>query len=278
MNEYCFSAERTPRFVGVSIASSRDFASWTRSWTRWLAVGRAALAIALLVLGADQATQLVAQAPALQVDRVVIKGNHRLSKRELLAVMEGVRGEHILRADLETWHRRVLASPWVESASLRRVLPSTIEVTVSERQPMALCRVGDGVFLVDGEGRIIDEFGPGYAQFDLPIITGLSASAARGRPALDEERAALAGRLIGDVHPRQALFRRLSEIDVADARDAVVLLDGDPALLHLGTERFAERLQSYIELAPALRERVADMDYVDLRFDRRLYVKPVSAK
>jgi cell division septal protein FtsQ len=75
-------------------------------------------------------------------------------------------------------------------------------------------------------------------------------------------------------HP--SLSARLSQVDVSDVYNAVVLLDGDSALLHVGTERFAERLQSYVELAPALRDRVADMDYVDLRFDRRLYVKPAG--
>ena len=48
-----------------------------------------------------------------------------------------------------------------------------------------------------------------------------------------------------------------------------MLLEGDPALLHLGEDRFLERLQSYVDLAPALRERVPDIDYVDLRFDER---------
>ena len=64
------------------------------------------------------------------------------------------------------------------------------------------------------------------------------------------------------------------QIDVSDARNAVVLLDGDPTLLRLGNERFVERLQSYHELAPALRERVPVIDYIDLRFDERVYVRP----
>ena len=61
---------------------------------------------------------------------------------------------------------------------------------------------------------------------------------------------------------------------MSDAHDAVVLLDGDAALLHLGDDKFLERVQSYLELSPALRERVTDIDYVDLRFDPRVYVRP----
>ena len=69
-------------------------------------------------------------------------------------------------------------------------------------------------------------------------------------------------------------MKRVSQIDVSDAHDAVVLLDNDPALLHLGEDRFRDRLQGYLEIAEALRARIPDIDYVDLRFEQRLYVKP----
>ena len=45
-------------------------------------------------------------------------------------------------------------------------------------------------------------------------------------------------------------------------------------MIQLGEDQFLPRLQSYLDLAPTLRERVADIDYVDLRFDDRIYVRP----
>ena len=74
-----------------------------------------------------------------------------------------------------------------------------------------------------------------------------------------------------ESHP--GLRDRLSQIDVTTPRDAVVLLDDDPALLHLGDTRFVERVQGYLELAPTLRERLGAIDSVDLRFDERVYVR-----
>ena len=56
------------------------------------------------------------------------------------------------------------------------------------------------------------------------------------------------------------------------------MLEGDTALLHLGEESFAERLQQYLDLGDALRERVAEIDYVDLRFPERLYVRPAQRR
>ena len=50
----------------------------------------------------------------------------------------------------------------------------------------------------------------------------------------------------------------------------------DPALLHLGDGPFPRAAAAYLDLAPALRERVPDIDYVDLRFDERVYVRPTD--
>ena len=138
--------------------------------------------------------------------------------------------------------------------------------------------MGNQLYLVDRSGTLIDEFGPQYAEFDLPIVDGLVRPPSSGQPAIDERRADLAARVIEALAPRQDLARRLSQVDVADLHDAVVLLEGDPALLHVGEDKFLERLQSYVDVAAALRERVSEIDYVDLRFDRRLYVRPAAVK
>jgi cell division protein FtsQ len=176
------------------------------------------------------------------------------------------------------YRRRILDSPWVADAALRRVLPSTVEITVVERRPFGISRLGNQLFLLDREGTVIDEYGPQYAAFDLPIIDGLVRAPRDGKPAIDQARAQLAARVIDAISANPQLANRLSQVDVGDLHNAMVLLDDDPAWLYLGEERFRERLQSYVEVASALRERVADIDYVDLRFEERVYVKQRDGK
>jgi cell division protein FtsQ len=188
--------------------------------------------------------------------------------------VNGLRGTNILTADLSSYRQRLLDSPWVADVALRRFLPSTVEVFVSERSPIGLCRLKGQLYLVDRAGTLIDEYGPQYGDFDLPIIDGLVRAPSKGEPIIDEERADLAARVIDALAPRKDLAGRLSQIDVSDPHDAVVLLQGDAALLHVGEDKFLERLQSYVEVAPALREQVPEMDYVDLRFGERVYVRP----
>jgi cell division septal protein FtsQ len=244
------------------------------SWRalRWL------LAAAVVAYGGYRATNLVLHASVLQVRRINVHGNVRLSSGEVRAIVDGLRGTSILSADLPAYRRRLLESPWVADVALRRVLPSTVEVFVSERTPIGLCRLGNSVYLIDPHGVLIDEFGPQYAEFDLPIIDGLVRVPSSGQPTIDETRAGLAARVIEALARRADIASRVSQIDVHDGHDAIVLLQNDPALLHLGDERFLERLQAYVDLAPALRDRVPEIDYVDLRFEERVYVRPASVK
>ena len=72
------------------------------------------------------------------------------------------------------------------------------------------------------------------------------------------------------------MARRVSQIDVTDVHNASVILSGDSAVIYVGEDQFLQRLQSYVELAPTLRARVPDIDYVDLRFDERIYVRPTG--
>jgi cell division protein FtsQ len=225
----------------------------------WVAA-KVVVVLGLAVYGGWRGTALVLGAPALAVAQVSVRGNERLSTGEVLAIVDGLRGRNILSVDLARWQKRLLASPWVEEATLRRVLPSRIDIVIRERRPMGIGRLAGTLYLVDARGVVIDEYGPNHADIDLPVIDGLA-----GRPndhvsAVDEGRAMLAARVIAALEPRPDLARRVSQIDVTDAHDAVVILEGDTAMLRLGEQEFADRIPAYLDLAPALRERVADID------------------
>lgn len=272
MSDVAAPADRRFRRAHVKPARRR------RRWTPWL---RPLLVLGLAGLAAGYAVSrpavLTAGALVLRVDRILVAGNQRLSNGEILAVLSGLKGESLLWTDLDRWRRRLLASPWVREATLRRSLPSTIEVTVSERQPIGIGRLRDDMYLVDRSGAIIDQFGPQYADLDLPIIDGLAAPPPGDGGAIDGARAELAARALAELGTRPDIAGRLSQIDVTDSRNVAIILNGDPAVVRLGDDQFLARLQSYLELAPALRDRVPAIDYADVRFDHRIYVRPSGA-
>lgn len=248
---------------------------------RWRALLRYAVIVALLLMiaafTAYRGSEAVMHARMLQIDRLVVTGNERVPSATVLEAVEGLKGQNLMWTDLEAWRGRLLQSPWVRDAALRRSLPSTVEIAVSERLPAIIARLEGRLFLVDDQGIIIDQFGPSYASFDLPIVDGLSASRPGPGVQADQSRAALAARVVTSLRSHPELAERVSQIDVADPHNAHVTLTGDPAVLYLGDEQFQQRVEFYLQLADRLRESVPDIEYVDLRFGGRVFVGPARA-
>lgn len=236
----------------------------------------ASVLVAGLLYGGYGLVQYALSAEALIITRVTLSGGTALSADEVQSRLEGLRGLNMLTVDLEEWRQRVLESPWVETADLRRALPGGVDVRITERRPMGVGRVGRSLYLVDEQGVVIDEYRPSHGRFDLPLIDGLSGSrtASGSPPVVDERRAVLARRLLAALESRPDLADRVSQIDVTNPRDAVVILKGDTALVRVGEEQFVERLQAYIDVAGALRDNEPDIESVDLRFGDRLFVTP----
>ncbi len=240
------------------------------SWS----TARVVLTALVVVYAGVRAFDLVLNASILQVRHIRVHGNVKLTEGAVQASIRELKGANILTANMTHYRGMLMKSPWVSDVAIRRVLPSTVDVFVSERRPFGLCRLGTQLYLIDRDGTVMDEFGPQYAEFDLPIVDGLVRAPRKGKATIDEARAELAARVVDAIQNNAELQKRVSQIDVTDLHDAVVLLDDDGALLHVGEEKFEQRLQSYLEIADALRERIPEIDYVDLRFDERLYVKP----
>jgi cell division septal protein FtsQ len=245
-----------------------------RSALRWSRLWKPAAAVIAGLAIVAAASGVLLSAPGLAVDRLLVRGHTRLSAADIEARLAAARGVNILRVDLEAFRARVLESPWVAEATLWRVLPSTIEVRVIERVPEVLARIGQQLFLMDAAGVLLAEFGPSFGNLDLPIVDGVATAQARGSAArVDPARLAVTRRLLDELDAKPALRKRVSQIDATNPHDLVVLLDDDAAYLHLGDEQFVERLTVYLEMGPTLADQFQDIDYVDLRFEGRLFVR-----
>lgn len=269
MSPVAISADK--RFHRAHVKPSRKR---TRLRTISVPLVKGGLIAAFIVLLIYRGGALLAEAPLLKIDHIVVSGNHRLAAADVLSILGGLRGENIVLSDLNRWRDRLVGSPWVRDATFRRSLPSTVEVVVAEREPLGIGRQKGQLFLVDERGGVIDAYGPQYADLDLPIIDGLTVGSNAGDV---DGRGELAARVIQAIRTKPGLAKRLSQVDVTDQHNAAVILNGDQAVIYVGDDRFVPRLESYLDLASALRARVAEIDYVDLRFDDRIYVRPAKA-
>ncbi len=262
------AAPADKRFRRAETRPGRGGNGWARSrGLRW------GLLVLLVLAGLVAGFVKLSQAGVFTVNRVMVRGNARLSTGEVMMLVDGLRGESVFSADLARYRAALLDSPWVADATMRRVLPATIDLRIVERVPIAIGRLNDQLFLVDPSGVIIDEYGPQYAQYDLPIVDGLVSSPSQSGPAVDPDRARLVARFVEALATVPAIRQHVSQLDVSDAYNLVAILDQDPVALRLGDRDFAARLARYMEFAPSIKEQISEIDAVDLRFGDNI---PVS--
>jgi cell division protein FtsQ len=269
-----------PPAIGVPAQGDRRFrrpdVRPTGAGSRRLVARRALglVAMALLVgAGLAYGGYTMLASGVFTVRQITVRGTSRLTASEVEGLVGDLRHDNILRADLDQYQKRLLRSPWIGDATMHRELPSTVVVDITERVPMVFAHLGDRLYLVDRAGAIIDESGPRYRDLDLPVVDGLASPGAAPGASVDAWRVYLVARFLSALSAAPPLRARVSQIDVSDPHDITVLLEGDPTIVRVGDEHFVDRLERYLALAPTLREKLSDLEYVDVRFDN-LFVMP----
>lgn len=227
-----------------------------------------AAAICAAVVGIFLLTERFAIPNRFRIASIEVKGNKFLSEGEVRELLGPAIGGNLISANLEGLRANLAASPWVGGAVVRRKLPDTLTVDVTERFPIALAET-DQLYVMDASGELIDLLGPRTAGFDLPIIRGLGGVSVETR----RDRARRASTLLDDLGD---LSSEVSEISVDRSGDLLIVLRGDGSVLKLAEPPYRKRVLSFLALRQRLRERCPDAEYFDLRFKDRIYAKPAS--
>ena len=120
---------------------------------------------------------------AFALREVRLEGASHLTREELVRLSSLRMGENLFRVDTPRVAEAVRRSPWVKSALVRRVLPGTLLVEVTERTPVALWSDG-ALYFVSAEGEIFKPVEAGE-NADLPVITTEGADIAQDRAVLE---------------------------------------------------------------------------------------------
>ena len=263
-----------------------DWARAQRSswWRPQSTGGRVSLAMAVLIVLGSLATSAYLLKTYLGRDsrfRIAGAGNIQatglteVSRAEMLPVFGEDIGRNIFFVPLGERRKQLEEIPWVERATVMRLLPDQIRVQVVERQPVAFVRQGQQIGLVDTNGVLLTMPAAMMAQhnYSFPVVTGIEA---HDPAASRKARMAVYERLLGELDASsQHLSEQISEIDLSDPEDARVLMpeQGADILAHFGEDRFLERYQRYKEHISEWKQQYPKLVAVDLRYDQQVVLE-----
>jgi len=208
-------------------------------------------------------------APELEIDRIFVEGNERLSEGEILELIEVHGATNILTLDLDETKRKLLRSAWVRDVELKRMLPATLTLQIVERTPVAVAALSE-LYLLAEDGTILDQLPPFYDMEKLVLVRGLRDEDG----GVSADRAALAGRMAEALIADERLALLVSELDVTEGADSTTLrLRESPLALLVSERTMVSRLSEVVPLLAGIAERLPRVQVLDLRFQNRVYVR-----
>ncbi len=207
-------------------------------------------------------------------------GNSEVSRRQLLAVFSADIGRNIFLVPLNRRRAALEELPWVEHATVMRLLPNQLRVAILERTPIAFVRVGNSIGLIDANGVILN-LPPAIMsarRYSFPVVAGISAA---DPPSLRAARMQLYRQFIGDLDSgAERVSDRISEVDVSDPEDIRALLpaQGSDIQVHFGDSDFLARYRRYREHLAEWRQQYPQLASVDLRYDNQAVLEMRKAE
>jgi cell division protein FtsQ len=250
------------------------YAHAVAAWKRRLRL--AGLLTGAVLLGWGAVTGVKYSGPTaarlLEIRSITVEGAHQIQKQEVIdlaAVKPGTALHQIVTASIR---RQVESHPWVKEAVVTRVPFHELRISITERKPAAIVRIGSENFLSDDGGHVLARLGQADNEA-LPMVTGID----------------LKGFIQGDGGVRQAIVSGIElaklvghtydgriQINAANPSNLVASVRG--VQFQFGDDPLGEQWERFQRVKPTLKtlnfdDRGRGANEVDLRYDHRIIVR-----
>jgi cell division protein FtsQ len=225
-----------------------------------------AAAVVLLLLGAFWAIErggvLLYELEGLKTKTISVSGIRRISENEILAQAGYAPGTNILSLNLDQTREAIEDILWVRHATIQRVWPNEIVISVVEREPIALARIDSEIFQVDVEGVVLAS--DALTDMSSPILDGLRV----GEADSNEIKINIYREIVETIGDGE-----LSEVHIAESGEVSVVPNDNPILVNLGLTHHRSRWEKYLALSERIREDFPNAQGVDLRFQDQIVIQ-----
>lgn len=123
---------------------------------------------------AEQQISKTMVAAGFEIKDITLDGRNQTKLTEIEEALGPVKGLSILHFDPHGAKARIEDIGWVHSASVSRLWPDRVKITIEEREPAAIWQINSKYKLIDLEGAVISEV-IAFEYSSLPLIVGAGA-------------------------------------------------------------------------------------------------------
>jgi len=235
---------------------------------QWI-VGLAALAWGLTMVTREMGPVLQGW---LEIREVEVEGIHHVRKPEVLERLVLNPGMGLHQVSTAFLAERVRTHAWIKEATVERRPPHLLHVTVLERTPAAIIRIGADHWLSDEGGYLLANLGRQDDQA-LPLLTGLDRQALQ-RGEARVRNAVQSGVVLAKL--MAITFDGRVEIELTNPSNVVASANG--VRFQFGGDSLVDQWERFRKVKPSFKTASSDgrkreVSEIDLRYDNRVIVR-----
>ncbi len=226
---------------------------------------RGTMVLLAVVIAAASVLGVKALSYQFGIHDIQIIGNYHLGKKDVISSSEIDMGEPLLRISLREIEDRLEQNPWIKKAFIKKQLPETLLIKIEEAEPMALLRLKKRLYLMDGDGELLEKLKGDGVPF-LPVIKNINPK--------KKEDMKEALKLVAALNDRHIIANRDSIEIGLETYGLKMNMDGE--LIKIGYGNYSAKFDRWMALEPEIRKKGVPIKYVDLRFKDSVIVKPLN--
>jgi cell division protein FtsQ len=247
----------------------------------WSGAGKFLLVLLVLYLGMlalkkiyNSGSEVVGKYTRTDIQLI---GNQMVASEQILQLCGFKQQVDSVTIDLNRLANRLMQEVYIKGVSITRRPPNRLNITLDERKPVAFI-YGKGLNLIDREGYLMP-IPESNAVWDLPLITGVRGSLGRLSEKTTVSEVYFVLEMLSRLESENVIvLGMISEIDLS-AKEFITLYlikGGVPvrisrATCHKELYILKNWLANHVDW-----QNLEKFEYIDLRFENQLIVKPQS--
>jgi len=181
-----------------------------------------------------------ANAMGMRIATVSLSGQRQVSREEIFAAAGVTDHSSLLFLDVADARAKLEAIPWIAEATVRKLYPDRLQITVTEREPFALWQQQGKIKVIAADGTVLAEkVEPRLASLSFVVGNG-AAVRARDFLAVLDKYPAIRDQVRASIYVAERRWNlrlkngvdvRLPEADIEGALATLVRLDREKSLL-----------------------------------------------
>ena len=187
--------------------------------------------------------------PLFNILEIKVVGNQKITSEKIINMSGIIINENAFKIDTKQATINILQEPYIEKVEIKRVLPSTIEIQVKERQATFMLEFANGYVYINNQGYMLEI---SEEKLEIPIITGYITPVENivpgNRLQTDDLKKMKAVLKIMETARSNEIEKMITKIDISNDRNYTLILEGEGKTAYLGDASNINTRIQYLKL------------------------------